>query len=221
MTKIVSINSHPIYRLAGFRQEFKNPKEINAATQRFVQTCALPDIQAEMESIWLLCREELKYKRKDKSGPIIEAGIGSIEVPGFTYTAHAQQDHKDPKLVTWHRSINNIKDINIVLGDPFNRIFSKKFDTLEEDFSSLQNMELIIDRVENLDSKLVSISYPSDCSFCEISIKTLGLSILITPSRSQIKLINSPSPKVLVESVLQIQQLMHDVIPENSLLTFS
>ena len=197
------------------------PKEVNNATKRFAKACATKDIQEELEQIWLLCREEFKYKRKDKIGPMIEAGSGTLTLPDFKFSVVADQDEENPDSVIWQLRVDEISDLGTVLSLPFNSVFSGKFDTLEAQFPEPQKVEEIIDRIEDLDSSDITVEYPADCSFCEVGIKALGISIHITNSAYRFKLPDCPSPRVLVEKIMEIQKSIQDFSPENPLVDFT
>lgn len=217
-SRLSGTSSRAIKRLSDFKPSHNVPKEVNNATRRFAKACATKDIQLELEKIWSLCREEFQYKRKDKNGPVIEAGCGSIKFPDFKFTITAEQDEENPEFVVWKWQVDEIPNLAFLLSRPFNQVFTGIFDTLEAEFTEPQNIEEIIDRIEELDSKAITVDYPVDCSFCEIFIRSLGISIHLTNNSYRFKLPDCPNPQSLVEKIMEIQKSIHSFSPENPLV---
>ena len=208
-TQLISESTRAIRQLIDFKPSHKVPKEINIATQRFVKSCVAGDIAAEMELVWNRCREGFGYKRKDKVGPTIEAGSGILVLPHFRYCISVDQDSQDPKMVFWRQSVDEIKDTAVILSPEFNAVFARNFDTFESDFFSPQKIEDLIDRIENLDSHRITVKYPADCTYCDIVLKDLGISIHVNPNSYRISLPNCPEPKALLEKTIAFQNAIH------------
>jgi hypothetical protein len=215
-----AVSSRPIKKLADFKTTYTVPKEINSATKRFVHSCAVTDISIELEAVWNLCREEFKYKRKDKNGPLIEDGIGAISFPDFRFSVHVEQDPDDPRYVNWVRSVDDVKDLQLLLSPAFNKVFAKQFNRLEIALPDSPSIEDIIDRIEALESKEITVKYPSDCSSCEVFLKKAHLSIYFDAFICRITMPNCPAPRLLLEKIMEIQQLLRNPNSQDSPILF-
>lgn len=218
--QITATSGRPVKKLIGFKTTYSVPKEISSASKHFVKNCATADIENELEKIWAACREEFNYKRRDKLGPTIEDGHGTLTLPDFRYGIQVSQDEANPEYVVWHQTIDQIKDLSFALSDSFNRVFPKNFDSLEAHFPSPKNIEDLIDRVEDLNSKKISVTYPANCAYCEIFILDLAISILVTPNTFKINLKACPSPKALIQKILEVQHAIKEMSPQDPWLVF-
>ena len=207
--RLVTSNTKSIKSLLGFKPSHQVPKNFSPTTNRFAKQCAEEDIASELDLVWSLCRVALQYKRNDKQGPAYEEGSGSITFPDFRVSIRVSQDENHPEDIIWHQSVDEIRSVDFLLSQNFNEIFSRGFDYLEADFLQAPDIDGIIDKIEELEPEDIRLSYPADCSSCEIYFKSHGLNILITPQSMQLKTNALGLPKVLAEKFLQIRTAIY------------
>lgn len=219
--KLSGLTKTPIKKLQGFKSFHSVPKDITNATRAFTKKCAVSEIEQELESVWTACRQEFGYKRKDRISASIEDGRGSLLLKDFTYSIVAEQDESDPTSILWQRIVDEIKNPHILLADPFNKAFGQSFESIEANFLKSQGVEEIIDGIEGLNVKNISLEYPIDCSVCTMSIRGLGVSIEITSDHYKIYMNGHTSPKILAEKILAFQRAILAPEPEQFLPLFT
>lgn len=217
----LSGESHePIKKLVGFKSFHTVPKDITNSTREFVKTCATPQIEQELESLWTSLRQEFGYKRKDKVHVSLEKGSGILVLSDFRFQIIAEQYSVDPSRLVWRRSVDEIRDPRLLLAAPFNRAFVQTFDCIESSFPEPQEVEEVIDRLESLSGKNLLLDYPMDCSRCRVTFVKLGIVVEITREAYQIKFHSPAFPMDLCEKIFAFQKVILTATPEN-LLDFS
>ncbi len=214
----LSGESHePIKKLAGFKSFYTVPKDITNATGEFVKTCASPQIEQELETLWTSLRQEFGYKRKDKVHVSLEKGFGILVLTDFRFQISAEQDSSDPTRVVWRRSVDEIRDPPLLLAAPFNRAFVQTFDCIEAPFPEPQEVEEVIDRLESHSGKNLLLDYPMDCSRCRVTFVKLGIVVEITREAYQIKFHSPAFPMDLCEKIFAFQKAILTKTPDNLL----
>lgn len=208
----------PIKKLLGFKSFHTVPKDITNATRDFVKTCAMEQMEQELESLWTSLRQEFGYQRKDKRHVSLEKGSGILALTDFRFQLTADQDSSDPSRMVWRRAVDEIRDPNLLLTIPFNRAFAQTFDCIESNFPEPQEMEAIIDRLEGLNAKNILLEYPMDCSRCLVTFAKLGIVIEITGDAYKIKFHGPASPKSLCEKIFAFQKAILTATPDNLLV---
>lgn len=219
--RLVSIESKLVKLLDGFGDSHTVPKDANSTTKRFVQGCAIPNIEQELEQMWQACRKKFGYKRNDNLGQSVSDGMGTLLVPDFKFTIEVNQDEVDPKYAIIRRCVDELSDPTLLLDPKFNDIFAGKFDIIEADFSKKQSIENVIDTIENLQSEEISVEYPSDCSYCTIHIESEDVSVTVYPTSYQFNSKKKLTPQGLVARIQAFQKAIIALPYEKPLLVFS
>ncbi len=211
------LTQEPIKKLVGFKSFHTVPKDITNATRDFVKTCAMTQMEQELELLWTSLRQEFGYKRKDKRHVSLEKGSGILVLTDFRFQLSADQDPEDPSRLVWRRAVDEISDPSLLLAAPFNRIFAQTFDCIEAPFPEPQELEEIIDRLEGLSGKNILLEYPMDCSRCLVTFAKLGIVIEITSDAYKIKFHGPASPLALCEKIFAFQKAILTATPDNLL----
>jgi hypothetical protein len=189
-----------ISSLSGFRRGHRVPNAVNSATRSFVENISEKEVNDDIEEVFERIHGAMTYKRRD-----LAAGAGRIVTPDFEYVVNVAQDREDPSMAVISRQLINISP-TIVGDDAFNVVFEDTFDELTFEFTKQVNVEDLIDQIEDLNLDKVDLDYPADCSYCDISIDGLPLSIRVTPDSVTVHNPIAASPKLLVESFFTVQK---------------
>lgn len=159
-----------VKELTDWRKTFTVPDAASPRNRKFVARIATPDIKADLESVYALCREHLGLKRKDLELTAGDDGFGSLRTPDFEYTVTVGLDPDEPDLVTWRREVGQFADPAFVTGDGFDAVFGKLFDELAFEFAAPVDVPRLIDRLEDRPPKGLKVQAASDGSACEVTL---------------------------------------------------
>ncbi len=176
------------------------PNRVSHNADTFIKNIGQRLVDVEISEISQQLQKELKYTRT-KIKATTDSGSGSIETHDFDYSIYIYQSESDPGIYLLSRTLEYIKNPEIINNPLFNQIFDNKFDNLRFATPKRINIIKLIDKIEELnDNDIFQVDYdPSDLSNCTISIANNNLFIFVTKDafsfRSDIKC----SPLELVE----------------------
>ncbi len=104
-----------------------------------------------------------------------DEGFTTIVTPDFTYGVYLDIDEEDPRQYVLVKSISEIQNPEIIADERFYNIFDGCFDTVEIALEKPIKVEDLIDMIEERDA--FPVDYPSDASYCSISLNGHGLTI--------------------------------------------
>ena len=188
--------------LSGFRaRTHKVPDSCNDATERFVTRIAQEDLESDLERVFGEFSERLQYKRKEVAvhKPDGESG-GSIWTPDFQYSVSVAQLENEPSEVAITRELTEIRDPAILENDEFREIFDDMFDTVRLRFAKRIDVDGIIDAIESIDSSNITVTYPSDASYCTITLSSHPGTIRVTEEGLELTQTTKKPIRVLVNS---------------------
>ncbi len=192
--------------LLGFRKYHRVPERANASTRKFVTELAHEELQQDVETIYTSIRESLGYKRREVDSSA-ERGLGVVRTPDFEYVVAVELVDDDPTSVIWRREIMGIRNPQVVLSRPFQKIFSGLFDTLVFEFAAPFNLESWIDLVEEAVPPEVRLRTSSDGSCCEVQLRGKTTLVRLFRDRIEIQGEKSPGSNGLIEAFLSFQDL--------------
>jgi len=176
------------------------PDRVSGASESFVEEISQQEVQEEFQKVFERIRTSMNYKRRD-----LTAKNGRIITPDFEFSVTCTQDRDDPTSALITRTLINISPT--IVGDKaFNEVFDNYFDELTFDFNKSIDIEHLIDHIEDLESDKIDVSYPADCSECEIEIKDSPFTIKVTPGSLTIQTPGMKSTKLLLETFFDVQK---------------
>lgn len=199
-----------IRSLAGFQKKFSEPDEINARTQAFVEKTASADVQSDLDSIFDRMRRAFRFKRTQLTASEFGAGGGTIECPSFSYVSYFEQDPNSAADAIWHRLITRISSPEQLLTAEFATVFDGMFDTVELVPPSEIDLELLIDRIEEVDNDEVTLDYDRNVTRCGIQIEGNDARIDVTTRALSIVHPEPASTRQLVTSLFEVQKSLVD-----------
>ena len=171
-----------IRSLSGFNKRFHQvPDSITDSTRGFVQKVGSIEVSSLSETLFSALRSSFKYKRR-----VIDLdedeGSASIMTPDFTVNLTIEIDNDNPSGYVLATEVTDIRNNAAVNSDEFSSVFSKCFDRVIFELSDPMNLEDIIDRIEEFDDEdFIRVNYPTDISFCDVTIDGLDGVLHIEP----------------------------------------
>lgn len=207
-------NGEYIKSLSGFKKHHHVPTEVTDYTESFARSVSDKEIEEDLEAVYQNLKDEFGFRRREleKGGP--EDGSGTIICPYFTYNIFVSLNPDDPSEVVFHRNVTDIKEPDQVFTDEFENVFEGMFDTLEFSPPTRINLEDFIDQMEEIEDRLESLTFDSDCNYCKLRFDGVNAEMEVTESGVSIVHDSSEEPKVLIESFFATQRLLvdtHDV----------
>ncbi len=181
------------------------PSKIGDDYDKFVKKIGQNIIDEEINDLSESIQKGFKYTRKeitvDKG-----LGVGWIETPDFDYSIEVSQSPDDPSMYVVKRSIDSIKNPDMLNDATFNNIFDKYFDTLSFKFKKPIN---VIEWIDKLEEKGLEPSYdyenPKKCTF---SLAESDTDIILTLESLDLFFTYSQSPHFLVEAYKETRYLL-------------
>ena len=110
-------------------------------------------------------------------------------------------DSGDPSSYTITRTVRDLKDPSELLGASGDRVFAGTFTHIIFTLVRGVRVEDVIDAIEGLpDAGAMSVSYPSDCSECCISVEGVDASVRCTGLTLELVFGRAGSPRELFEA---------------------
>lgn len=192
--------------LAGFRKFHKVPDRVNPGNRKFVAELAAEDVKSDVDQVYAAVRELLGYKRRDVEGSA-DRGTGFVRTPDFEYAVSVDLADDDPTAVVWRREVACIRNPEVVLGEPFRRVFGGMFDTLAFEFTGPFDIEAWVDRIEEETPPGVKLRCASDCSTCDVMVGGFAGVIRLYRDRVEVRGQAKPGSGGLVDAFLRFQDL--------------
>lgn len=194
-----------VRNLAGFKISHRVPAEVNDFSKAFVARIAADQIDADLGEIYDELRTQFRFKRTDMMVSTPADGRGSIATPYFEYSVIVSLNSHDPSQVIWQRQVSEIREPGQVLAEPFAAVFGSMFNTVELAPPKPVDLEAFIDRVEDLASEQVTLSYDKDATWCRVSVAGIAGEMEITARTLSLVQRNPKSPGILLQSFLDFQ----------------
>jgi len=194
-----------VRNLAGFKVSHRVPAEVNDRTEAFVAEIAAAQIDADLDRIHDDLRARFRFKRADLTVSPPSAGGGSITTPYFEYSVAVSLNPRDPSQVIWRRQVSEIREPRRVLAAPFAAVFGTLFNTIELAPPRPIDLTALIDRIEELDSRHISLAYDKDATWCRVSLAGIDGEVEITARTLALVQRQPKSPGHLLQSFLDFQ----------------
>lgn len=159
-----------VKELSGFRKSFQLPNTASASSRKFIARTAVPDIKAELESVYDLSREEFGYHRKDLEMAAEDEGFGFLRSPDFEYTVAIELDEENPSQLHWRREVGRFADPNFVKSSGFAAVFGQRFDEMSFEFEKPIDVGDWIDRLDEHPPADARVRPNPDGTECEITL---------------------------------------------------
>ena len=156
--------------LSGHARGQSIPDYSAVAAGKFLARIAAGDVQADLDRTFQALRDAYNLKRKQIEASRDEDG-GMIRTPQFTYTVTTDVDPENGTNVIWRREVSGLSDPLLVRAAEFKAVFGPIFTTLLFEFARPINVADLVDHLEDEDPTGLKLTYGSDTSWCELTIK--------------------------------------------------
>ncbi len=161
----------PVRALDGFAKPFTAPKVCSDATRGFVVRIAQGNIEREIEAMHARIRRNLKYPRAALRVTNADGSdTASIWTPDFQYTVEVRQLDDEPSAAAITKTLSEVRDQSLLDDQRFRGLFDACFDTVRMTFAKPVDVVAIIDAIEASNGGAIEVDYPTDCSYCDLSI---------------------------------------------------
>jgi hypothetical protein len=198
---ISSMYVKSVRSLSGFRKGSHTvPNQVSGTTQSFVEDISKDEIRGALDAVHVGIRKHLKYKRADLKVSC-DGGSASIITPDFDYHVEVTINEDDPSTVTFHEFIENISDGHIIMSDKFDSAFNSGFNSVDFIFEDEIDIDVIIDKLEDLEDSSLHLDYDSTSTIVKISIDNFPAEIVVEPDRMRIVVQRPIAPRKLLPLV--------------------
>lgn len=201
---IVGRTRGEVRRLAAFdKKRHSVPDRVCGATQAFLEKLCEGDLTEEAETLFQVAREQFGYKRREISLDV-GSGFARLETKDFVLELRYELDDEDPGDYVIETSAKNVASRDLLESAPFNAVVGGRFDRLRCHLSSQVSVESVIDAVEDDDTALTKVVYPSDCSSCSVTIEGIVGEIFVDGAVLEVRYGKLTTAGVLLETFERI-----------------
>lgn len=193
--------------LPGFKKSHHTlPDSANATTTAFLGKICADELAADAEALFQAVRTGLGYKRKDialslaSPSAVLTAKDFVVE---FLYALESAEPSRYA-VTTTLRALTNMK---LARTDEFSAIFAGRFTDLSFAFKQAAQVEAIVDTIEATGTENgLSVTYPSDCRECVISVEGVDATVRCTASALEIIFPQAGAPRDLIDGFAAVRE---------------
>ena len=201
----IGVRYGSIKALSGFKRFHTVPKDVNAATQRFVANIGEDEVRDHTDKLLSSLRSNLGYGIKDVDRSLAGSSA-SLKTKDFDVNIEISQCSDEPDTYEIRTAVTNFRNPPVVATPEFNRAVSRFVDTLELQLPGKLDLEDMIARLEKSPIKdSVDIEYNADLSNVEIAFTETGVSLVFKNGICEVTTTKGASPLGLLEAVGQTQ----------------
>jgi hypothetical protein len=190
--------------MIGFKKSHRIPPNRRDGL-RFLSDLGACEIEADIDQKFLALKNGFRFKRREVTANTGEL-CGIIETPYFRYRLRLDFHPDDFGKVVWLRIVDEIAELAQITNPVFLEVFGRQFHSLELASSQPFPLEEIVDRIEDLESDSISVSYDKDLTWCEIGFSSGKIPIRLAGNRLQISSpLRDVTPGELLELLSEIQ----------------
>ena len=191
-----------VKNLGGFRKGHHTvPDAVNATTNAFLGKLCAGELAEESETLFQGVRTGLGYKRKEVS--LAVAGQSAVLVAkDFSVEIFYALEEGDPTRFAVTTTLRELRNAELARTAECAEIFSGKFSEISFGLKKGASVEAVIDAIEALEAKDdggLRVSYPSDCSACEIIVAGVDARVRCTGSSLEVVFPRASGPAELME----------------------
>lgn len=191
-----------VKNLGGFRKGHHTvPEAVNATTNAFLGKLCAGELAEESETLFQGVRTGLGYKRKEVS--LAVAGQSAMLVAkDFSVEIFYALEEGDPTRFAVTTTLRELRNAELARTAEFAEIFSGKFSEISFGLKKGARVEAVIDAIEALEAKDdggLRVSYPSDCSACEIVVAGVDARVRCTGGSLEVVFPRASGPAELME----------------------
>lgn len=191
--------------LSGFKKGHHSvPDAVNATTNGFLGKLCAGELTEEAETLFQTVRSGLTYKRKEVSLSV--AGQSAVlTAKDFSVETFYALEEQDPSRYTVTTTLRDLKNADLARTTEFAAIFTGKFSEISFALKKGARVEAVIDAIEALDGEGgLSVTYPSDCHECDISVEGVEARVRCTGGSLEMVFPRAGSPVELMDGFVAV-----------------
>lgn len=196
--------------LGGFKKGHHTvPDAVNATTNAFLGKLCARELAAEGETLFQNVRAGLGYKRKDVS--LAVAGQSAVlAAKDFSVEIFYALEERDAARYAVTTTLRELKNADLARTGEFAEIFSGKFSEISFGLKKGARVEAVVDAIEALEDagdggSTLRVSYPSDCSECEIAVEGVEARVRCTGGTLEVVFPRAGGPAELMDGFAAVR----------------
>ncbi|KXU36745.1 hypothetical protein AXK12_03045 [Cephaloticoccus capnophilus] len=211
--RFIGLESASVKSLSGFNKKRHTlPDSANATTNAFLARLCAPELAERGEALFQAVREAMGYKRREVSLSIdADGGLARLSARDFSLELFYELEPSSPEFYLFRQTLLDAKTSELLHNAAFNEVFAGTFSELSFTLQKGVQVEAVIDAVEGLDEvgnaahSPLRVTYPSDCSVCEIAVAGVEARVRCTGASIDMIFPRAGSPLELLQEFAAVR----------------
>lgn len=193
--------------LSGYRKGFHTiPDAANDATNAFLAKVGEKELAEEAEALFQAVRAALGYKRKELSLSV-GGGLAVLTAKDFAVEIGYAIEEERPERYVVTTRMRELRSAELARTEGFAAVFAGKFSEIVFGLKKGASVEAVVDAIEALDGEGgLSVTYPSDCSECEIRVEGVDAHVRCTGSELGMVFRRAGAPGELIDGFAAVRE---------------
>lgn len=193
--------------LAGFKKGHHTlPDAANAITNAFLGKICAPELGDEAEKLFQEVRTGLGYKRPQVALSVTSP-LAMLGARDFSVEIFYRLEEREPARYATTTTLRGLMSVELTRTAGFARIFAGRFTEISFAFKKGAKVEAVIDAVEELElGDGLSVTYPSDCCDCTISVEGVAATVRCTGAALEVIFPKPGGPAELIEQFAAVRE---------------
>lgn len=192
--------------LGGFRKGHHTlPDAANDTTNAFLGKICAGELGEEAEALFQAVRVGLGYKRKDLA-LALASPHALLTAKDFSLEIAYALEPAEPTRYAVTTTLRELRDAMLARSEELSAVFARRFTEISFALNKGASVEAVIDAIEALDEASgLSVSYPSDCSECEIRVAEVDAHVRCTSAALEMVFPRAGAPRELIDAFAQVR----------------
>lgn len=193
--------------LSGFRKPHHTvPDAANATTNAFLGKICAGELGAEAENLFQAIRAAFGYKRRELSLELASPAA-VLTAKDFVVDIAYELEPAEPSHYAVTTQLRGLREATIARSEPMTQVFAGRFSEISFLLRKGASVEAVIDAIEAADRGTeLSVTYPSDCRECEITVAGVDASVRCTATALEIVFPRASAPRELIEAFASVRE---------------
>ncbi len=193
--------------LSGYRKGFHTiPDAANDATNAFLAKVGEKELADEAEALFQAVRAALGYKRRELSLSV-GGGLAVLTAKDFAVEIGYAIEEERPERYVVTTRMRELRSAELARTENFAAVFAGKFSEIVFGLKKGASVEAVVDAIEALDGEGgLSVTYPSDCSECEIRVEGVDAHVRCTGSELGMVFPRAGAPGELIDGFAAVRE---------------
>ncbi len=192
--------------LGGFRKGHHTlPDAANDTTNAFLGKICAGELGTEAEALFQAVRAGLGYKRKDLA-LALASPQAMLTAKDFAVEIVYALEAGEPTRYAVTTTLRELRSAELARADELSAVFARRFTEISFALNKGASVEAVIDAIESLEADSgLSVSYPSDCSECQIRVAEVDAHVRCTATTLEMVFPRAGAPRELIDAFAQVR----------------